>query len=85
VEFGTGQIGLDKPYPYKLPDGVSWNYATGKTIRQNALGRYYWFYPGDDGKWHYTEGMPARPFMYETANDLKQKVEEVAKRVFATS
>ena len=85
VEFGTGQMGLDKPYPYELPEGVSWSYATGQTIRQNALGRYYWFYPDDDGKWHYTEGMPSRPFMYETANDLKQKVEEVAKRVFANS
>lgn len=83
VEFGTGQNGMDTPYPYPLPDGVSWNYATGKTIRQNSkTGRYYWFYPGKDGKWHYTEGLPARPFMYQTSNKLKDIVEKTAKEVF---
>ena len=46
-EFGTGQRGLDTPYPHPLPKGVSWDYATGKTIRKNAVtGRYYWFYQG---------------------------------------
>lgn len=83
VEFGTGQMGKDSPYPYPLPQGISWNYATGKTIRQNAkTGRYYWFYPGRDGLWHYTEGMPARPFMYQTSLELQQIVAEVAKEVF---
>lgn len=83
VEFGTGQRGMDAPYPHPLPDGVSWEYAVGKTIRQNPVtGRYYWFYPGKDGKWHYTEGMPARPFMYNTSMELRQIVEEVAKEVF---
>lgn len=82
-EFGTGQMGMDKSYPYPLPDGVSWDYATGKTIRQNAVtGRYYWFYPGQDGKWHYTEGLPARPFMWETSLELQKAVVEVAKEVF---
>lgn len=82
-EFGTGQNGIDTPYPYPLPDGVSWNYAVGKTVRKNTVtGRYYWFYPGRDGKWHYTEGMPARPFMFETSMELMQVVTEVAKEVF---
>lgn len=83
VEFGTGQLGKDSPYPYKLPDGISWNYATGKTIRQNPItGRYYWFYPGKDGKWHYTEGMPARPFMYETSMELLNVIVKTAKGIF---
>lgn len=83
VEFGTGQMGMDKSYPYPLPEGVSWDYATGKTIRKNATtGRYYWFYPGKDGKWHYTEGMPSRPFMYQTSMELMQEVVKVAKEVF---
>jgi hypothetical protein len=83
VEFGTGQNGIDKPYPYKLPDGVSWEYAVGKTIRQNpTTGRYYWFYPGRDGEWHYTEGMPARPFMFETSLELQQIVVKTAKEIF---
>lgn len=82
-EFGTGQRGLDTPYPHPLPEGVSWDYATGKTIRKNAVtGRYYWFYPGQDGLWHYTEGMPARPFMFQTSLELQKIVVEVAEEVF---
>ena len=84
VEFGTGYKGLNSSYPYNFPDGVTWNYNTGNTIKYNdKTGSYYWFYPGDDGKWHYTEGMPARPFMYETANQLRQEIEEIAREVFA--
>lgn len=83
VEFGTGQRGLDSSYPYPLPDGVSWEYATGKTIRQNPkTGRYYWFYPGKDGKWHYTEGLPARPFMFETTQELLNDASEIAREIF---
>lgn len=85
VEFGTGQRGKDSPYPYPLPDGVSWEYATGKTIRQNTkTGAYYWFYPGQDGLWHYTEGMPARPFLYLTSMELIKEVPKIAKEVFGT-
>lgn len=83
VEFGTGQRGEDKPYPYPLPEGVSWDYNVGKTIRQNATtGRYFWFYPGQDGKWHYTEGMPSRPFMYLTSVELIREVPKIAKEIF---
>lgn len=83
VEFGTGQRGEDRPYPYPLPEGVSWDYNVGKTIRQNPVtGRYFWFYPGQDGKWHYTEGMPARPFMHLTSMELIREVPKIAKEVF---
>lgn len=82
VEFGTGIVGQENPYPYTLPDGMSWEYASGKTIRQLADGRYGWFYPGDNGQWYFTEGMPARPFMYETSLELQKKVVSVAKKVF---
>nr|DAL48190.1 MAG TPA_asm: tail component protein [Caudoviricetes sp.] len=85
VEFGTGIVGKGSPYPGKLPDGVSWEYASGKTIHQLSDGRYGWFYPvGDkkDKKWYFTEGMPSRPFMLMTANELKRKVKAVAKEVF---
>ena len=84
VEFGTGQKGEDTPYPYPLPDGVSWSYNVGQTIKYNSKkGTYYWFYPGKDGLWHYTEGMPARPFMYNTSVELAKKVVEIAKEVFS--
>ena len=83
VEFGTGQRGLDTPYPHPLPEGVSWDYATGKTIRKNAVtGRYYWFYPGQVGLWHYTEGMPSRPFRFSTSLELQKIVVDVAEEIF---
>lgn len=83
VEFGTGIVGKQSPYPGKLPEGVDWQYATGKTIHQLADGRYGWFYKTDDGNWYFTEGMPSRPFMLNTANELRQNViEEVAREVF---
>lgn len=82
VEFGTGIVGKQSPYPGRLPDGVTWNYASGKTIRQLADGRYGWFYQDDDGQWWFTEGMPSRPFMYYTSLELKKLVVKTVKEIF---
>lgn len=91
VEFGTGQVGQQSPYPYEFPEGISWSYNTGKTIRQALndivihgstfvkTGEYYWTYIGKDGKAHITKGMPSRPFMYNTANELRDKIVETAR------
>lgn len=81
VEFGTGQMGMEAPYPYKLPDGVEWNYNTGKTIFEVSPGQYGWFYP-KNGQWYFTQGMPSRPFMYETNMELMQIIVQTAKEVF---
>ena len=81
VEFGTGQLGLEGSYPYPFPDGVEWNYNTGKTIFEIAPGQYGWFYPRD-GKWYFTQGMPSRPFMYETSLELMKEIPRIAKKVF---
>ena len=83
VEFGTGQLGQEGGYPYPFPEGVAWEYNTGKTIFEIEPGQYGWFYPGDDGKWYFTQGMPSRPFMYETSLELMQIVKETALEVFA--
>lgn len=83
VEFGTGIVGQESPYPGELPDGVTWEYASGKTIRQLADGRYGWFY-NRDGQWYFTEGMPSRPFMYYTAIELRKIILETAKEVFSS-
>ena len=82
VEFGTGQLGSEGGYPHPFPEGVNWEYNSGKTIFEISPGEYGWFYPGDDGKWYFTQGMPSRPFMYETLLELMKTVEKTAKEVF---
>lgn len=81
VEFGTGQLGEEAPYPYPLPNGFAWNYNTGKTIFEISPGQYGWFYP-KDGQWYFTQGMPSRPFMYETSLELQELVVKTAREVF---
>lgn len=80
VEMGTGIVGAEHPYPGKLPAV----YAQGKTIRQLSDGRYGWFYQDKDGNWWFTEGMPSRPFMYNTAMELMQNVYKTAKEIFGS-
>lgn len=82
VEFGTGQMGAEGGYPYPFPPGVDWQYNTGKTIFEISPGQYGWFYPSDDGKWYFTQGMPSRPFMYEITMELMKLVVSTAKEVF---
>lgn len=93
VEFGTGQLGSVVPYPYPFPpDMPSWDYNVGEYIQYAEedlmwgdkvvpKGTYYWFY-FKDGAWHLTQGMPSRPFMYETAMDLPKEVAKIAKEIF---
>lgn len=82
VEFGTGQLGKEAPYPYEMPKGLKWNYNTGKTIFEISPGQYGWFYPGKDGKWYFTQGMPSRPFLYETSIELMTKISSTAREIF---
>ena len=79
VELGTGIVGASKPYPGKLPV----MYAQGKTIHHTKNGKYGWFYQDANGDWYFTEGMPSRPFMYETSLELMNLVVSTAKEVFA--
>lgn len=82
VEFGTGQLGMEGGYPYPFPPGVDWQYNTGKTIFEVSPGQYGWFYKADNGQWYFTQGMPSRPFMYETSLELMKLVVKIAKGVF---
>ena len=82
VEFGTGQVGSKSSYPFPFPEGVNWEYNSGESIIPIGPGQYGWFYPGDDGRWYFTQGMPSRPFMYETLLELMKTVEKTAKEVF---
>lgn len=89
VEFGTGQMGAEMPYPYPLPDGLDWRPTPDdkggwhNKIFQIDEGEYGWlFYK--NGEWWFTQGMPSRPFMYETGWELSQikLVEQTAREVF---
>lgn len=82
VEFGTGQLGMEGGYPYPFPEGVQWNYNSGRTIFEISPGQYGWFYKRDE-QWYFTQGMPSRPFMYETAMELEKEIVKTAKEVFA--
>lgn len=74
VEFGTGITGQENPHPDTSL--VGWKYDI------NDHGQFGWFYL-KDGEWHWTKGLPSRPFMYETGKDLRLSVVKLAKEVFA--
>lgn len=82
VEFGTGQLGMEGGYPYPFPPGIDWQYNTGKTIFEISPGEYGWFYQDENGNWYFTQGMPSRPFMYETSMELMNLVVKTAREVF---
>lgn len=83
VEFGTGVVGAASPFDGEMPNDFQPNaYASGKRIIEISDGRVGWFYPGDDGNWYFTEGMPSRPFMWQTSLELRERVEEIAREVF---
>lgn len=80
VELGTGIRGANSPHPDKSVIGFDFDYD------RNGHGAGGWWYPTDesdpnptkytakDGKMYaWTAGMPSRPFMYNTAQRLKDK------------
>lgn len=73
VEYGTGVVGAGAPHP--APEG--WAYDV------NSHGESGWIYKSDrDGQFHWTKGMPSRPFMYNTYKYLQQIASRVAENVF---
>lgn len=73
VEMGTGIRGAENPNPN--------NYLPGWTYDVNQHGEKGWWYTGRDGKRHWTQGMPHRPFMYETAKKLRENLPSVAREL----
>ena len=85
VEFGTG-VALDNAmHPnaeyLALAD---WNYGSGETIFTTKDGKIGWYFPLEDGSWRFTEGLPSRPFMYETALELQRDLYRITQEVFST-
>ena len=73
TEFGTGIVGMENPHPDISI--ANWKYDV------NEHGENGWFY-FKDGEWHWTQGLPSRPFMYETARDLPSMIATTAREVF---
>lgn len=83
IEFGTGVRGLGSQHPSSEYLAImQWAYNSGATIFTTKDGREGWYYPADDGSWRFTEGMPSRPFMFETAQYLKSEAARLAKEAF---
>ncbi len=91
VEFGTGVRGSGKSHP--LASQIGWGYMTGNFTEYN--GKVGWWYPSTLGDGNitqketengdliaFTQGMPARPFMYNTAKAVKRHAKETMKEVF---
>ena len=73
VEFGTGVVGKESAHP----EPIDWVYD------KNKHGDDGWVYFNDrDGKFHWTNGMKSRPFMYNTVQILERESERIAKEVF---
>lgn len=75
-EFGTGIMGAENPHPEVAIAG--WRYDV------NNHGELGWWYIGRDGQAHWTKGMPSRPFMYDTAQMLRQMVAPMVKEAIKT-
>lgn len=71
VEFGTGVVGSRKPHPDISI--VGWKYDV------NGHGELGWWYRGKDGTLYWTKGFESRPFMYNTAQQLRTLVVPTAK------
>ena len=84
IEFGTGIKGANEPYPGdpKMMKGATpYNgYMSGDQIYEPKDGRIGWnYYDEKAGKWSFKEGMPSRPFMWETAHYIRSIAPGVVK------
>ena len=73
VEIGTGVVGADSPHPIK-----PWAYDI------NNHGDKGWVYFDETaGQFRWTKGLPSRPFMFNTIQELAKEAVNIAKEVFA--
>lgn len=75
VEFGTGIVGKNAA-PHPALEAFGWEYDV------NNHGEVGWLYPADDGTYRRTRGQASRPFMYETALQLRDEFPAIVKEVF---
>lgn len=82
IEFGAGvryNSGGDS-YHETRPEGIVGIGEYGKGRGKNLS----WVYYGADGQARVTSGTPEQPGMYLSAKEMRSKIEEIAREVFAT-
>lgn len=81
-EFGTGPVGAKKPHPLQptyTKDGW-FTKADGKPM--DLLYRWNYITNENGDKVYFTKGQKAKPFMYDTAQELREKFYEIVRKVF---
>lgn len=80
IEFGAGihYNPVDNPKAGELGFGV------GTFPGQTHAFEDGWYYPGDDGEWHYTHGVKATMPMYNASTEMLLNIRKIAKEVFGS-
>ena len=80
IEFGAGihYNPVDNPKAGELGFGV------GTFPGQTHAFEDGWWYPGDDGEWHYTHGTKATMPMYGAFTEMLLNIRKIAKEVFGS-
>lgn len=82
IEFGTGVFfngSTDNVHEKRSELGISDWGTFGDGHGANVNG---WFYKGEDGEIHHTQGIEMQPFMYNTLKELARQAPEWAKEIF---
>ena len=83
IEFGTGPQGASSPHPSGNGTYRSTGWFTAADGKPMDI-MYGWqpLVLGNGDIIYYTEGQPAKPFMYDTARQLERDFMTIAKEVF---
>lgn len=79
VEFGAGVYSNAKPSPH--PKGEELGFTIG-SYGKGRGNRLVWGYPGPNGKAVLTRGTPAAMPMYRAAENVRDRIIEIAREVF---
>lgn len=89
VEMGTGPVGRDTAVPDKSPEPKPYR-ANGWWIHESQIGRdvaekYHFFHINtEQGRFYFTNGQPAHPFLYPALSihkdDLPRHIAEAIRR-----
>ena len=91
VEFGTGPVGAANHAGISPNVAVSWSTGPWKFSKNskkagNIIPGGGWIYRDEaTGKFYYTRGQPARPFLYPTAVEMKDQFKDITKAVLQIS